>query len=989
MGESTPTPLKGFNIGQVNLQHSIAGSADLCNSASRTRLDAVLIQEPWIAYGGPKGLRPARVLSVGTSPLAAIAIFASDIEVLFLEHLSTSHCVVAEVIRGGTSLYLVSVYCQYRDDVGRYLQHLDNVLTILPNKKIVIGMDSNARSPQWDPRASQISRTAAQRARDEAVEEFIFQHDLRLWNDTDQGDTLRGSNGSSAIDITLSRGVDLADWRILADEVTSDHCLISFYVPHGTLYNSTDDANRDGNCVPRPFRGAGGDAMDRLLTEITIGLDRLAEDCPDASVGTSMLASRFNNMVVNAAESALGRAITTNARVPWWNEQLARSKAAVRRALRLLREARECRLDGHSLGVRQENYRLAVQRYKREIRRSKRDSWRNFVEELGDSGPWGPAYRAVSRPTAGPLSAIRSTETGDLAISAYESGESLVDSLLPADNPEDDLPAHSLIRAIALSCKHRATDSYDDLPTEDELDRIFRNLGMRKAPGVDRINGTIARAAWRVGKHELLQLYKRCFIDGVFPECWKVGYLKIIRKAKSDRDGSDPKGYRPISLLPILGKVLEKLIATRLNKILENSCPLSPHQFGFRAKRSTEDAVLAVIGAASRRENGYALVTFLDISGAFDNAWWPMILAKLTLRGVHGNLIAILYDYFRCRFAVYEFGGRVSVRELTIGCPQGSVLGPILWNILVDDILSTELPPGCSLYAYADDITLVTLGASRSELETKANEALSALTEWAILNRLSFSATKSENLWLGKSWNSASRRAPTLKLNGAPISTRQSSVYLGIQLDCTLSFIPHAKFITRKAVSAFACIYRLCDRSWGLNYRARRLAYVSIYVAVVAYAARVWAHRVTSATVSRILLAGQRGPILLMTSAMRTSSTDCLPVLAGVLPIDLAVLRRAAMTCLWKKTSFDLGGAYTVPVLSDEEFGDPEKRTLARKKIDQEVFKIWQRRWRNGTKGRQTYGFFPNVEDRMKRQWLAPDRWTSQFITGHGRFKAS
>ena len=994
MDDSNSPPFSrvaGFSIGQVNLQHAIAASADLCNSAHHLGLDAVLIQEPWIAYGGPKGLRPARVLSIGTAPLAAIAIFARGIDVLFLEHLSTSHCVCAELVRDGESLYVISLYCQYGDDVERYLQQLDKVLTALPNKKIVIGSDSNARSPLWDPRAALLYRSAAQRARDEAVEEFIFQHGLQLWNNPVQGDTLRGSNGSSAIDITISRGISsLTDWRIHPDEITSDHCLITFNIPRDSHSDSTIEERCGGEYLPRSFRNINSETWDRLLIDIGSGLDRLANNYPDGNIETSLLASSINNVIVRAAESALGRSNSVaNARVPWWSENLSRLKSAVKRALRLLRVARADRLDGHTMELRQENYRNAVRKYKREIRKSKRSSWKKFVESMSADGPWGPAYRAVSNANAAPLSAICSAQTGNLTISAFESGEALVDSLLPADTAEKDQPAHTLIRAIAASYgRHQPCADYEDLPTEEELDRIFKNLGLRKAPGVDRINGPIARAAWRAGTHELLQLYRRCFINGIFPECWKVGYLKILRKAKSDRHASDPKGYRLISLLPTLGKVLEKLIAARLNKVLEATCPLSTNQFGFRARRSTEDAILAVISAASQPDNRFALVTFLDISGAFDNAWWPMILVKLSLRGVHGNLISMLHNYFRYRFAIYEFGGRISLRELSIGCPQGSVLGPILWNVLVDDILSTVVPSGCSLYAYADDITLVTVGASRNELENKANRALTSLAEWATLNRLSFSAGKSENLWIGKTWQNASKRSPTLKLSGRPISTRESTVYLGIQVDCALSFIPHARYITQRALSAFACIYRLCAGNWGLDYRARRVAYSSIYVSIVAYAARVWAHRVTSLTVSRILLRGQRGPVLLMTSAMRTASTDCLPVLAGILPVDLAILRRAARTCVSKRIPFDISAAYTTPVLSDEDFGNPDKRNQTWKAIDSEVHRLWQRRWDAGTKGRQTHSFLPCVNTRMKRQWLAPDRWTSQFITGHGRFRA-
>lgn len=175
---------------------------------------------------------------------------------------------------------------------------------------------------------------------------------------------------------------------------------------------------------------------------------------------------------------------------------------------------------------------------------------------------------------------------------------------------------------------------------------------------------------------QYLGLFNCALTQGTFPSQYKKAQIKVLLKGQ-DKDPTDAKSYRPISLLPITGKILEKAIAGRLKDLAHNSERSSTRQYGFRPGRSTEDAIVELQRVVRSAQGKYAVGLLFDISGAFDNVWWPSILGNLKARNCPRNLYRLISSYLSNRKAIIAGNAASVEKKVTKGCPQGSVLGPL------------------------------------------------------------------------------------------------------------------------------------------------------------------------------------------------------------------------------------------------------------------------------------------------------------------------
>lgn len=164
--------------------------------------------------------------------------------------------------------------------------------------------------------------------------------------------------------------------------------------------------------------------------------------------------------------------------------------------------------------------------------------------------------------------------------------------------------------------------------------------------GWDRVEVEVVKRAWVLNPKVFVDLYNGCWRFEVSPNEWKKASVVTLAKSE-DKDKSDPTSYRPICLLPILGKVLEGVILRRIKSKCEPQILKS--QYGFMVKKSTEDALHKFMEIQKSQEGKYGLGIFLDISNAFNNLWWPAIIKALKKMKCSRQIVKMIADYLRKR----------------------------------------------------------------------------------------------------------------------------------------------------------------------------------------------------------------------------------------------------------------------------------------------------------------------------------------------------
>lgn len=800
--------------------------------------------------------------------------------------------------------------------------------------EVIISGDFNAKSVEWgmdwsDTRGNEVADMAARL-------------DLVIVNEGSSTTFRRPGYRGTIIDITLATpntAAIIPNWRVLEDYSASDHQHIQ--------YTITDTKHR--TVSTRHLRKSWNEKKldeTKLINFLKKRWETITNEPAVTNADTETLVERTMTLIAASCEASMPRKTSQGKRRPnyWWNAEISELRRQCLKLRRKTVRANRKRQQGQhdTLSAELDSAKKAL---KIAIKSSKRQHWRRLCAEL-DEDPWGRAYQiAVKRlGKQGPVPPMEPNMMGKII--------------------EDLFPRHT-----RRPPRENWTPSPAPPFTTEELQNAASTLKTGKAPGPDGVPTSVIKAIAMKCPNVLLAMYNACLSTGTFSRRWKKQRLVLLDKGKGPPITSS--SYRPLCMLDTAGKLLEKLIKTRLSTAVEKAGGLSDNQHGFRKHRSTITALeqaLAIIKqawAGNHRSRKVCIFLTFDVRNAFNSVGWEDILDALKEEfRVDDYIQDIVDDYFRDRELEYDTTEGTRNTEVTAGVPQGAVLGPDFWNARYDDLLKTAFAGDTYLVGYADDVAGLVLADSKEDARIKIDHLTRRLNDWLRRHRLELAASKTEMVvltrqrWFDKPF--------AVNIGEAHIEARQSVRYLGLQIDEKLTYREHISKTADKANNVVAKLSRTMLNTTGPRYAKRRLL-LGVIHSIMLYGAEIWADQLAYEKVRRKLATVQRRAALRVACAYRTVSEAAILVITKTVPIDLRAKERKRLH--ERRTAGTL---------------DNNTRALEQKK----TLDDWAHRWRNAETGRWTAKLIPDLEKWTTCKHVETNFYLTQLLTGHGLFNA-
>jgi Reverse transcriptase (RNA-dependent DNA polymerase)/Endonuclease-reverse transcriptase len=790
--------------------------------------------------------------------------------------------------------------------------------------RVIVAGDVNSKSREWG--------SAKTDWRGEEIVELASSLGLHIVNEGNAPTFQRGSQ-CSVIDVTMVSEClvkDVREWKVCECETLSTHRYIMMDLEVEGIRESAVKEERKGwrmdeegmKVLPERLEQAVWNAGDDGICGPKELEGLISEVCDDTfkkkGRGGRFLEGKY-----------------------WWNEEIARERKECVKLRRVMSRMYGKKVQGE--GSRSEwnrecerargEYEAKRKAVRKMIRAAKERAWKVLVNEL-EEDVWGRAYRIVMGKIGG----------SDVCMLNQEDKVRIACELFPR---------HPRVRWRRETGPMEGGEPF----TPEELTAAAARAKNRKAPGPDGIPNEVMKMTVRVMPEKVLKVMNGCLRECVFPREWKEARLVLI--PKPPKPGVVEVKYRPVCLLNTLGKLYERMVCERMNEWLDVKGLLSANQHGFRRGKSTMSAVEQILNIVDKIRNksyahrNFCVLVTLDVKNAFNNLAWVKVVETMQELEAPQYLTELVKSYFSNRTLLVG----EEIMHLSSGVPQGSVMGPLLWNIFYDGVLRLPLPEGAITVGYADDLALVITARDERRLREVACVAIGLIEEWMEKSGMVLAVEKTEGLIL---YGGRRLRMFDVTVGGYRIECKPELEYLGVWLDRGVRMNVHVRKVADKAERMVKKMIRLMPSGGGPGSQKRRV-YVEVVHSVLLYGAPIWGPRLKSEGYLNILRRVQRRAVLRMVAAYRTVSTEALLVVAGVPPLSELVGKR--------RRAFE-GSELNV---------EGERRRM---------FDAWQEKWDAVRVGRWTYGLIGRVDEWVKWGCVGLNHYVVQFLTGHGCFGA-
>ena len=558
-------------------------------------------------------------------------------------------------------------------------------------------------------------------------------------------------------------------------------------------------------------------------------------------------------------------------RSPWWNADISRKVAERRRAKR--------KLELHPTNRNLQEYKIKSNNARNAINEAKKLAWQNYVNDIKSDTPIKEVWSKIrSLQNKQIITSVPIIHNGDILTSSQEKVNCLA-KYFKENNNIMMLHREQEYKEI-IDKQITQHDENDREITMMELNQSIKNLKIT-SPGLDKVSSKFLQELSTKAKEELLYMYNISYGTASIPQQWKIGIVAPI--LKPGKDEAEVASYRPITLLSCLGKLLERIINTRIIWVIETKNLLHNSQCGFRQNMSTMDVIVRVNEVIKKAiiHGEYCIVIYLDLKSAFDKVSHTAILYKMVQSGFKGKILRWIKEYLSGRHSKVKLFGEYSDAYNNIsGVPQGAVLSPTLFNIVMSDLPKIE---DINIYSYADDITISTSGTHLQETKKKMQKFLDELALWFdVWNiKLNEGKTVMQTFTRRRNFN-----APVLRWKNRIIEMVNCHKLLGMYLDSPkLTWHAHIEHLYSDCNRRLNILKSLSSTTWGASRKMLRIFYISYIRSKIEYGCEIYS--VASAVEFDKLNKIQNAALRVIIGARKTTPILSLEVDSFVPPLRL------------------------------------------------------------------------------------------------------
>ena len=481
-------------------------------------------------------------------------------------------------------------------------------------------------------------------------------------------------------------------------------------------------------------------------------------------------------------------------------------------------------------------YNIFRNRVNRELNKSKKDYYSKYFEDnKKNSKKVWEGIRSIINISNSKNNSISQLKIDEKSIDDPKEIVSTLNNFFVniGPNTEKTIPHNPVIRPEKyLKNKNQVEFLLTHISNEEVIDII--NQLETKSTGPQSIPVNLLKLIPDLIISPLCKIINNSFLSGKFPDALKICKVVPIHKGGPV---DELNNYRPISLLSVFDKIIEKLMHKRLYNFFESHNILFDNQFGFRKNNSTSYALIQITERIKESidKKKYGCGIFIDLRKAFDTVNHEILLNKLDHYGIRGTALQWFHSYLSNRKQfVFHNGESSKLQFINCGVPQGSVLGPLLFLLYINDL--PNISNILQFYLFADDTNIYYEADTLDNLELTINRELKKLHTWLIVNRLSLNIDKT-NFVVFHPFNKPLTQKITLKIQKKAISEKDHVKYLGILIDSTLSWRNHIDNLATKVSKSIGLLYKIRN---FVDIKIIKTLYYSLVYPHLIYGIEVW-----------------------------------------------------------------------------------------------------------------------------------------------------